>query len=192
MDFLFSKDMRKLNIKWNSEKLLSISAMSISFLTLIIFIYQTNLISKQNYISILPYLSISTTENRAEHTFEFNLENHGVGPAIIESVTMLHKGQRYNLNDYNNEMYRFLVSKAPELDSIKNSSSSTLDNGMAIPVNTTFNLFKVFESTAEYRIITSRFNRLLEEGLDYEIIYRSILDERWMIHKGSQGPKKLD
>lgn len=184
--------MRKLKINWNSEKVLSISAMSISFLTLIIFIYQTNLISKQNYISILPYLSVSTTENQADSTFEFNMENQGVGPAIIESVTMLHKGKRYDLADYNNEVYKFLVAKAPELDSITNRSSTTIDYGMAVPVNTTFNVFRVYESLSEYRLITTRFNQLLEEGLDFEIIYRSILDERWMIHKGSQGPKKLD
>lgn len=88
--------MPKIKINWNSEKLLSLSAMFISFFTLIIFICQTNLISKQNYISILPYLSVTITENRATDTFEFNLENHGVGPAIIESVTMLHKGNGMN------------------------------------------------------------------------------------------------
>lgn len=184
--------MSKIKINWNSEKLLSLSAMSISFITLIIFIYQTNLISKQNYISILPYLSISATDNSADDTFEINLENHGVGPAIVESVTMTHKGKRYDLANYNNEMYKFLVSQAPELDSIINRSSSTLDNGMAIPVNATLNVFKVFNSPADYRLITSSWNRLLEEGLDYEIVYRSILDEHWMIHKGSQGPRKLD
>ena len=184
--------MRKLKIKWNSEKLLSISAMGISFLTLIIFIYQTNLISKQNYISILPYLAVSTTENRADNTFEFNIANYGVGPAIIESVTMLHKNDRYPLADYNNEVYLFLVSKAPELDSIIQRSSSTIDNGMAIPVNTTVNLFKVYNAPSEYHLIKNSVNQLLEEGLDYEIIYRSIQNERWMIHKGSQGPVKLD
>lgn len=184
--------MRKLKIKWNSEKVLSISAMGISFLTLIIFIYQTNLIRKQNYISILPYLSVSITENRAQSTFEFNLENHGVGPAIIESVTLFHKGKRYDLANYNNEIFKFLVFRAPELDSIQNSSSSTLESGMAVPINTTINIFKIVKSPKDYPLITNSFNRLLEEGLDYEIIYKSIQSERWMIHKGSQGPEKLD
>lgn len=184
--------MRKLKIKWNSEKALSISAMSISFLTLIIFIYQTNLMRKQNYISILPYLSVSTTENRAQSTFEFNLENHGVGPAIIESVTLFHEGKRYDLVNYNNEIFKFLVFRAPELDSIKNNSSTTIDYGMAIPVNTTFNVFKIVNSPTDYALITKSFHRLMESGLDYEITYRSIQNERWIIHKGSQGPEKLD
>ena len=39
--------------------------------TLIIFIYQTNLIRKQNYLSILPYLSISTSDNSGQLIFDF-------------------------------------------------------------------------------------------------------------------------
>ncbi|MEL6918174.1 MAG: hypothetical protein AAFO99_10645, partial [Bacteroidota bacterium] len=142
--------MRKLKMKWNSERILSLSAMGISFITLIIFIYQTNLMSRQNYLSILPYVSISTTENRAEHTFELNLENYGVGPAIIESVTMLYDNKRYDLEDYDNEIYKFLVSKAPELDSLKSVSSSTLNKGMALPINTTYNALAIIKSPSDY------------------------------------------
>jgi len=73
--------------------------MSISFLTLIIFIYQTNLMSKQNFLSILPYLQISTSDNKAENTFSLDIKNHGVGPAIIESVIIYYKGEKHDLRD---------------------------------------------------------------------------------------------
>ena len=76
--------MPRAKIKWNSDKLLSLSAISISFITLIIFIYQTNIMSRQNYISIMPYLDLSTTNDVSDYHFELNLKNHGVGPAIIE------------------------------------------------------------------------------------------------------------
>ena len=79
--------------KWSSEKILGLTAMSISFITLIIFIYQTNLMNRQNHISILPYLDMATTENKEENRFELNLRNHGVGPAIIERVTVRYKGK---------------------------------------------------------------------------------------------------
>ena len=69
--------MSKTGIKWNAERLLSLSAMSMSFFTLLIFVYQTNLLRKQNYISILPYMDISTTNSEKEHTFEINLKNLG-------------------------------------------------------------------------------------------------------------------
>ncbi|MGB5387768.1 MAG: hypothetical protein WBN20_13370, partial [Eudoraea sp.] len=61
--------MAKLKFKWNSDKILSLSAMSISVLTLIIFIYQTNLMSKQNYLSILPYVQISISNDTAKNTY---------------------------------------------------------------------------------------------------------------------------
>ena len=184
--------MSKTKIKWNSDKLLGLSAISISFITLVIFIYQTNIMSRQNYISIMPYLDISITRNMADHIFELNLKNHGVGPAIIESATLIYKGKRYNLADYDNNLFTFLESKAPKLDSIISVSSSTLDKGMAIPANSVYNVFGVRESRKDYQLMTEVFYKLLDEGLDYEIIYKSIQDERWRLHQNSDGPEQLN
>lgn len=184
--------MSKNKIKWNTERLLSFSAMTISFITLVIFIYQTNLMRKQNYLSILPYLMVSTSNNKEKNAFELNIANHGVGPGIIESVTLIYKGKRHDLADYDNELYKFLGSQAPELDSIKNSSSSTLDKGMAIPANYEYNVLRVGNSEKDYQLILGNINRLLDEGLDYEIIYKSIQNERWLIRNNSLEPKKLN
>ncbi|MCB0561896.1 MAG: hypothetical protein H6573_28935 [Lewinellaceae bacterium] len=177
---------------WNSDKLLGLSAISISFITLVIFIYQTNIMSRQNYISIMPYLDISTTRNTADHIFEVNLKNHGMGPAIIESVALIYQEKRYNLADYGNNLFAFLASKAPKLDSIISISASTLDKGMAIPANSVYNVFGVRESRKDYQLMTEALDQLLANGLDYEIIYKSIQDERWRLHNNSDGPEKLD
>jgi hypothetical protein len=184
--------MAKIKFKWNSERILSLSAMTISFLTLLIFLYQTNLIKKQNYLSILPYVSVSTSDNPEEQSFELNLYNHGVGPAIVESVTMLYEGKRYDLSEYQDDLYEFLRNRAPQMDSIKSFSASTIDKRMAIPANSKYNVFRVYKSAEDYKFFTANLNRLLNEGLDYEIIYRSIQNERWLIHKDSEGPRKLD
>ena len=183
--------MSKKKIKWNSERLLSLSAMSISFITLLIFIYQTNLMSKQNYLSILPYLDMSVTRNRGDHIFELNLKNHGVGPAIIESVIMEYRGKRYDLVDFENDLFIFLLTKVPVLDSIKNASTSTLDKGMAIPANSSYNVLRIEDSPEGYELIVGSLDNLLENGLDYEIVYKSIQNERWLIHHNSQGPEQL-
>lgn len=63
---------------------------------------------------------------------------------------------------------------------------------MAFPAKTTIIIFKTIKSPTDYVLITDSFNRLLEEGLHYEIVYRSILNERWMLYNESQGPTKLD
>ena len=184
--------MAKTKLKWNSEKILSLSAMTMSFITLLIFMYQTSLMKKQNYLSILPYMSISTTDNLENHNFELNLHNYGVGPAIIESVTMIQGDEKYDLKEYNYNFLEFLLKQAPALDSLKNYSASTVERGLAIPSNSEYNVFSVSKSPADYVLLRSNLNLLLSEGLNFEIIYRSIQNERWMIHRTSEGPTKLD
>jgi len=171
---------------------LSISAMSISFITLIIFIYQTNLMRRQNHLSIMPYLMLSTTNDSGNNTFELNLKNHGVGPAIIETVTIKYQGERYDLIKYDNHLYTLLASLEPALDSLVHVSYGTLDKGIAIPANTTYNIMAVREDQKDFRLINSVFKKMVSGGLDYEIVYKSIQDERWVIHNGSEGPRRLD
>jgi len=184
--------MSKSKIKWDSDKIVSLSAMSISVITLVIFIYQTNLMSRQNYLSILPYLSISTSDSPGDNSFKLSLENHGVGPAIIEKVTFKYKDSIFDLTEYNDEIFTFLLAKAPELDSIKTVSYSTLERGTAIPSNTSNNIIEVKNSPDDYVLLQENLGKLLADGLYYEVIYRSIQNERWMINNHTQGPKKLN
>ena len=184
--------MAKFKIKWNSEKVLSISAMTMSFITLLIFMYQTDLMKKQNYLSILPYLSVADSHNSSTLTYELDVYNHGVGPAIIEAVTVIHNDKRYNLRDHDNRVYSLLLHLAPQLDSVKNYSTSTLERGLAIPANSKYNIMGVTNSSEDYFLLISELERLLSEGLNFEITYKSMQNEHWMIRIDSEGPIKLD
>jgi len=179
-------------IKWNNDKILGISAMSISFFTLVIFIYQTNLMSKQNYLSILPYLGISTSDNPVNGNYAISLENFGVGPAIIERVSVSYLGETENLAQYDHQLLTYLQAKIPALDSIKTVSYSTLDKGLAIPAGTNYNIVSINGSVNDYTLLKTNLEAITEKGFSYEIIYRSIQDERWVIKDSAQGPKKLD
>lgn len=148
--------------------------------------------SKQNYLSILPYVQISTSNDKANKTFSLDIKNHGVGPAIIESVIIYYQGEKHDLRDYDNYLYNYLKSEMPVLDSVNFFSASSLDRGIAIPANSNYNVFKIFESEKDYELLTSSLENLLKKGLYYEITYRSIQDERWLIHSNSEGPQKLD
>ena len=66
--------------KLNTDKILGLSAMLISICTLIVFLYQTNLIKKQQYMSVYPYLTLG---NNGSFTadYEYSLTNNGIGPA---------------------------------------------------------------------------------------------------------------
>lgn len=179
-------------IKWTSGKLLSISAMSMSFITLLIFVYQTNLLRKQNFISILPYLSVTSTNNSARPLFSLDIQNHGVGPAIIESVKISYRDSTYNLIDYENNMYILFTHLEPKLDSIKNLSQALIIKGMAIPANSQYNIISVTNSMEEYYLMSQTLMTMLDEGLNYDIIYSSIQNERWLIRYDSEGPVQLN
>lgn len=177
--------------KWNMDRLVGLSAMAISFITLLIFIYQTNLMSRQNYLSIMPYLSLSVTNNAGDDTFEMKLKNLGVGPAVIESVALDYKGERYSLTEYGNEFYEFLRVMKPGLDSLDFFSSATLGRGTAIPANTHYTILAVRNSEEDYYILREALQEMQGEGLDYEIIYKSIQGERWIIKNNTEEPEAL-
>lgn len=177
-------------IKWNSERILSMSAMSISFITLIIFIYQTNLMSKQNYLSILPYLQTSTSFDGEHMRFSLSVLNHGVGPAIIESVKSEFEGKEYDIQDFNSHFWDYLVFRDSILGDLKDVSTSTLDPGDAIPADTKYPIF-IVRYVEEDRPKIQRLIKMLET-LPYEIKYKSIQNERWLINEKGNEPIKLD
>ena len=148
--------------------------------------------SKQNYLSILPYLGISTSNNPANNNYGISLDNFGLGPAIIESVSVTYLGVTEDLADYNNHLLTYLQAKAPALDSLKAVSYSTLDKGLAIPAGTHYNIISTQGSADDYKLLKTNLEAITEIGFSYEITYRSIQDERWVIKDSEQGTEKLD
>lgn len=71
----------------SNELLIGIAAMIISLSTLFVFIYQTNLIRKQQYMSVYPHLSfIHMTPGSLD--YRFILRNQGIGPAFISAINI--------------------------------------------------------------------------------------------------------
>ncbi len=184
--------MFKRKFKWNSEKILGLSAMGISFITLVIFIYQTNLMRRQNSLSVLPYLQISISDNAAASSYSLALLNHGVGPAIIESVQITYDNKHYNLKEHNDYFIDFLRAAEPTLDSLVSFSSSTTERGMAIPPGASYPVLSVNNSGKDYHLLKFHLEKMLSDGLEYEVIYKNIQDEKWSINNHSEGPVKLD
>ncbi len=74
------------------DRLLGLSAILLSLCTLIVFFYQTNLIRKQQYMSVYPHLEIGHNGIHSEE-YTFTIENKGVGPAIIETLLIGKNGE---------------------------------------------------------------------------------------------------
>jgi hypothetical protein len=91
----------------STDRLVSLSAMFIGVATLFIVVYQTQLQRAAQTASVLPYLMIALQSN-SESTY-IVLRNTGVGPALIEDVSI-----RYQGREYEKDPYDFYLEVRPE------------------------------------------------------------------------------
>ncbi|NJB70100.1 hypothetical protein GGR42_000562 [Saonia flava] len=177
---------------WTSEKVLSLSALLVSLLTLAVFIYQTQLIRKQQYMSVYPHLNFA---NIGGHTLEYTyvLKNDGVGPAFIRSV---------KVNGPNGKSYKDVINYVEE-NLAKNDSVlfyyANLSEGRLvsaeeeIPIITLMNKEKTRELNLSDNTL-EKSNKLYDilnnDSLKIEIEYESIYGEKWVLKNGGSGPVK--
>ena len=81
-------------MKWDTDRIVSISAMLVGLGSLFIVLYQTALISEQQKASVLPYLMIAY--NSSSEGAYLALRNVGLGPAKIERVSIQHDGKTFD------------------------------------------------------------------------------------------------
>jgi hypothetical protein len=172
---------------WTSDKVVSIVAIGISLFTLFIFVKQTNIIEQQSKLSVLPYLMFDSANNGENLTFSVDLVNYGVGPAVIESKRIHYKGKTFDL-----DLYEFLRDQIPEMDSIHLINYTTLDVGVAVPANSERNLIILGGDSASYRRFLRILDTVMMDGFDYEIKYKSIYNEHWMISTKNNMPKQIE
>ncbi len=167
---------------WNSEKIVSFAAIFISLLTLIVFLYQTNLIKKQQYMSVYPHLSL---ENAGTNTksYKYLLTNNGVGPALIKSVEVQVKnGKTYT------DIEPYVKANLTMKDSVKYYYAN-ISTGMLIPEKNSIELIETVDNT--YKTSNILHKILNSEDVNIKIEYESIYGECWIITNQSKLPKKL-
>ncbi|MEO1052923.1 MAG: hypothetical protein AAFX87_19970 [Bacteroidota bacterium] len=171
---------------WNSEKIMSTSAIMISLMTLFVLSYQTKIIREQQRLSVLPYLSIFN-ENTGGPNFKLSIKNDGIGPAFIESVEVIYKDKTYET-----DLPQFLYDNIPEMDSIDNIYHSNLGPGQLVPPGLQLNILEVNDSQESGVQLVQLLQKLGNEGIDLKIVYRSIYEERWQLTIRNNFPEKLD
>lgn len=169
---------------WNTDRIVGLSAMFISLLTLITFVYQTNLMKQQAALSVLPYLSVTTSYS--SDSFRLSLINEGVGPAIIESKKIFFNGA-----EYEEEFNEFLKRHIPMLDTLPGISFGSIDYGTVLPSGEEIYLIAAFDNFETINLLAGTIQALGAADLDFEIVYRSIYEERWKITDSDQLPLKL-
>lgn len=171
---------------WTSDKIVSLVALGISLLTLYIFVRQTNIIEEQSKRSVMPYLMLDSSNNGEKGTYSIDVVNYGVGPAIVESRVIYYQGKSYDM-----ELHDFLHQQIPEMDSVHLVNFTTFQVGVAVPANSSRNMLIAGGDEVSYHTFLKILQKLTDNDFNYEIKYKSIYDEHWMITGDNNVPKLI-
>lgn len=185
--------MGKKSKRINSERFLAIIATLVGIMTLIIFIYQTNIIHKQSRLSVTPRLSTSTEINHKDSLvhFSFIVENKGIGPAIINKAEILAEKKSYNL-DFE-EYFEKVYPKVFDLGDFTKTSSMVV--GSTLSPNEKQIMFTYAFKVDKMPIIQESLGLTNEQQYPFQVVieYSSIYEEEWRIDTNVAGhPKKLN
>ena len=154
--------------------------------TLFTIVYQTNLIRKQQYASVLPYLEMwDSSPGREGLNYAYVLKNNGIGPAFIKEVKIHYKDTAYQTDP---GIFTYRVIKP--VDSIINYYYNNIKPGTVIPAGTRIELVGVKNDSINAPILKKWFART--DSLELEIIYESVYGERWSAKGTAQEPKSLN
>ncbi len=175
------------------DRILGVSAILISLLTLIMFIYQTNLMHKQSRLSVMPRLGFTTAYDHNDSVVVYSalIKNKGIGPAIINSAKIILEGKEYKL-----DMEDFFDEAFPKLDEYGNFNRlSNLGEGNTLAAGEIKKLFSYEFLITDIEKI-SAYMQLEDEDtfpFNMEVEYSSIYDEKWRIDIQKGGyPIKLE
>ena len=191
---------------WNADKIISLSAFVVSIATLLALMYQIRLsgeqnelaqrqqelIRKQQYASVLPYLELRIGTNNGNRLFEFMLYNNGVGPAFIEEVRTIYDGQVYPGPP--SSFYREVI--LPDDKDTISLGISSIYKGNLIPAGRETAMLTAYDyssTPADRDRLITWFGRPTDEPelARVEIIYSSVYGERWIVRGISAIPESL-
>ena len=166
---------------WSSDKFLSLLAFLISIGTFFTFAYQTYLIQKQQYASVLPYLSIRY--DVGSEYFRIDVANNGVGPAIIQDFMVIYGDSIYTST---NQLVYGMIK--PDSSGNYAISSFDLSAGYALPSKQTITIL----SSRSTQMADSLKTLFLSGSAKIEIVYSSVFKEKWRITTDSYAPESVD
>ena len=165
---------------WTSEKLLSLSAIFISLCTLTVLIYQANLNRQYQHLSVYPYLLVGH-QGSGGPNYRFSIKNEGIGPAIISSIKIISPEE-----EVYDDFIDYVVNQLSPADTSMGFFHTNLNVGRMIPANQIIELI----GTTDGKSATSVKLRslLAREGFQYELTYRSIYGDEWVVTNESPIP----
>lgn len=170
-------------IKVNTDRVLGLSAMLVSLLSLIFFIYQTNIMRDQSRLSVKPRLVFNTSiqSNDSLLTFSLLLQNKGLGPPIIKDANIVFESEIFPLDfDF------FLDYHFPDLEKYGDLlSTSSLNSESIISVDEVRRLF-VFRANLKDIQAINQYMKLNQDDYvlpwDIQLTYGSLYEEDWKMN----------
>lgn len=174
----------------NTDRIVSISAIVVALGTLIMIIYQSSLMRESQHASVLPYLHIglSLNENGA-HVF---LQNRGVGPAVIESITVQTDNETAD-----GDPLDYLAAHETAVTGEMIVSVDRLMPGIMLPAAHHMNMLSVKKHNlnqlqSTFLVNGMSQNELKPEAAIIHIVYSSVYGERWRASSNRIVPERLD
>ncbi len=179
--------------KFNTDRILGVSAMLISILTLVIFIYQTDIMRVQSKLSVKPRLDFTLNQsgNDSIMVLQEVLENKGLGPAIIDSIYFVYGNTHHEVG-----VESFLEENLPKtLEYGFLKQHAFFGRGTTLAPNEERAIFTYHvpvtkvDSLFAYLGITDED----DDPFTIEVIYTSIYeDELWKVTTDESIPERLD
>lgn len=169
--------------KFSADRIVSISAILMSLMTLVVLIVQTNMIRNQQRSSVYPHMMIGNQGYGSEN-YKLVVSNNGIGPAIVESVEVIYEDSVYQM-----DLPTFLYANVKPMDTLENILHSNIYPGMLVPAEKKINVFEIVndKSTA-----LALIEMVAEIEFEMVIIYKSIYEERWKLSTNNGIPELLD
>lgn len=174
---------RKGSAFWENQKLLSITAVLISIGTLLVFLYQTNLVRKQQYMSVLPYLEFQNHAVLSDH-YKLVLKNKGIGPALITSRNILIRGKELDM-----DIGTYLTNNMVVEDSA-DFVISNIRKGNLISEKEGIDLI-VLQSSTSRPGLEKLHGLIYNDSLEFVVEYESVYGERWQVSSKDPTPHRL-
>lgn len=168
-------------IKWSSERVMSISALFVSAISLFALFYQLNLsreenelIRKQQKASVLPYLSESITLNDSEG-YKIVIENRGVGPAFIKKIHLtLNDTLEFDNTD---KVFEHIFYQIEDSNGVKPFITSSFGKGSVLPANKSIYVVQIKDKTT--LDLFEQF--MLTNTINFTIVYDDVYGTRWSL-----------
>jgi|GEM_PF-3636061 hypothetical protein len=172
---------------WNYELIAAMAAVFIGICALITSVVQTQIMLKQQAASVLPIAQWTWSANinalDSTGTFELQVVNKGIGPALIEQVRILYQGEQLPQDSLPKLLFFKLLKYSD--DSLTDYFWTSVD-GIVLTAGEKVAMFKTNLPRDGFHL-AQRFHHLYQtEKIDLVICYKDVYGKRWQVRRESK------